>query len=759
MQIRIGDTPDHVEKGLLQYAASDWKWLLVGAICSVELASVLLVGWPAGLIPSIRYPYVFGGDGLFFQWLAQRAIEGWIFTNSRSGFPFGSTLYDFPNSDSGSLLIYKAIGNITNSVFSTVNLYHLISFPAVFVTSFIVLRSFGIRKIYCAMAALLFTFAPFHFSRLFYGHDFYTWYFGIPLFFYYGKNLFFHGQTHWDLWKPARFISLLCVAAILSSFGVYYAFFGSIVLMTCGTASSFKAATMRPLTNATLFCALIFSGVALNLLPTIAYRMTHPINLEVAQRSPASTEMFALKTIHLLLPQPDHRIDALKAYTNKYNTTFPLSNTTSSLGVVGIVGFLAIILSAGAGLIGRPVPPKLGLVAIVVLSLLLISTVGGFNVLFATLVTPLIRGWDRISIFIEFGSILAFALLINSSKRLNANGRAASVVAALVALVGFLDQTPTSYSATVKTTFAWASTDETFIRQIEASMPPKSAIYQLPYVAFPESGKTEQLHVYQLGTGFFNSRTLRWSFGGMQGREGDLFYKALSKESSAKQLDVIKKLGFSGIYIDRRGYADRGESVIADFSQLLGAAPALVRPDGDVVFFKVEDHAAEPPEGMDAAGLMARAGYYADKFGTRSTATMEEGIDFSSSAKVPAFVSDMSGLSAAEPNGRWSDRNVAKSVGISFAKPLPDRFLIELAGVPFGPNAGKKLEMVVGSVKKQIDMPGQFTARIPIALNGEEASTIEFVPPSPMSPAELGVLGGDTRKLGVAFKFLKVIAE
>jgi phosphoglycerol transferase len=609
------------------------------------------------------------------------------------------------------------------------------------------------------MAALLFTFAPFHFSRLFYGHDFYTWYVGIPLFFYYGKNLFFHGRTHWDLRRPARLISLLCVVAILSSFGVYYAFFGSIVLMTCGAASSFKAATMRPLMNATLFCALIFSGVALNLLPDIAYRETHPINHEVAERSPVATEMNALKIMHLLLPQPDHRIGALKAYTKKYDTTFPLSNTTSSLGVVGIVGFLAIILSAGAGLVGRPVQPKLGLVAIVVLSLLLISTVGGFNVLFVTLVTPLIRGWDRISVFIEFGSILAFALLIDGCKRLNASGPAASLVAALVAVVGFLDQTPTSYSATVEPAFAFASTDEAFIRQIESSMPPKSAIYQLPYVAFPESGPTQQLSVYQLGTGFFNSRTLRWSFGGMKGREGDLFYRALSKEPSAKQLDVIEKLGFSGIYIDRRGYADRGASVIADFSQLLGAAPALERPDGDVVFFKVPVHAAEPPDGMVAADLMARAGYFADQFGVRSTATMEEGIDFSSSANLPRFVSDMTGLSGAEPNGRWSDGSVAKSVVISFAKPLPDRFLIELTGVPFGPNAGKKLEMVVGSVKKQIDMPGPFTAQIPIELNGEKVSAIEFVPPSPTSPAELGMGGGDARKLAVAFKVLKITTE
>jgi hypothetical protein len=156
---------------------------------------------------------------------------------------------------------------------------------------------------------------------------------------------------------------------------------------------------------------------------------------------------------------------------------------------------------------------------------------------------------------------------------------------------------------------------------------------------------------------------------------------------------------------------------------------------------------------------MARAGYFADQFGVRSTATMAEGVDFSSSARIPSFVSDMTGLSVAEPGGRWSDGNIAKSVVISFVKPLPDRFLVDLTGIPFGPNVGKKLDMIIGSVKKQIDMPGPFTAEIPIDLNGEKVSAIEFVPPSPTSPAELGMGGGGARKLGVAFQTLKIVTK
>jgi phosphoglycerol transferase len=752
----VVEASDDTGKGLLRYAVSDWKWLTLGALFSFEFASVLLLGWPTGLIPSVRLPYVFAGDGLLVQWLAQRAIEGWIFTNPRSGFPFGSDLYDYPGSDSGSFLIYKILGFLTHSGFSAVDLYFLLSFPIVFAVAFVVLRSFGIRKIYSAMSAVLFTFAPFHFSRLFYGHDLYTWYFGIPLFFYYGKNLFLHGQTHWRLGKPSRLLAFLLVVAALSSFGVYYAFFGVIVLIVSGIAASAKARAFRPLFNASLFCVAIGSGVILNVLPNIIDRASHGVNTEVAVRMPSESEFFALKIMQLVLPQPNHRIEVLQSYAKKYDATFPLANTTASLGGVGTVGFLALLLAAAAALIGTPVKPRFGFVAVVVISLLLISTVGGFNVLFATLVTPLIRGWDRISIFIEFGAILGFSLLIDGCNRINGSARATGLIAAGIATIGLLDQTPVSYFPTVASAFATAPVDESFIHQIEASVPKGAAIYQLPYMAFPESAPTEQLTVYELGTGFINSKTLRWSFGGMQGRQGDLFFRSLAKETVAKQLDVIKKLGFSGVYIDKRGFADRGAALIGELGQLLGSQPLLERSDGNVVFFKIADHGDEVPVGVSPQQVMSRTGYFADQFGVRSDGALVDGIDFSASARIPSFVSDMSGLSVAEPWGRWSDANLAKSVVVTFASPLPDRFTMVLSGVSFGPNTGKTLTVVIGSIRKQIEMPAQFDMRIPVELKGERVSSIEFVPPVPTSPKEFGMAGADTRKLGVGFKSLKI---
>jgi phosphoglycerol transferase len=743
---------------LPQRLKSDWLLILIGAIWSFELASVLMTGWPNGLVPYIRFPYLFKADGIAVQWEIQRLIEGWIFENSRSGFPFGSNFLDYPGSDAGSYLIIKILGTLSRSNAATFNLYFLFSFPASFTAAFVVLRSFGVRRSFSFMSAVLFTFAPFHFSRLFYGHEYYNWYFTIPIFFYYGKNLFFHRkpQEFFKSWRGV--VGLVFAVAALSSFGVYYAFFGVIVLVLCGVASAFRSVSVKPLRNTALFCIAITLGIVINLFPNITYRMSHGVNSEVAARSAAETEVYGLKIMHLILPQPDHRIKALRDYTKTYNATFPLSNTTSALGIVGTIGFLSILLAAGAALTGRRVDPRLGLTATVVIALLLISTVGGFNVVFATLVTPLIRGWDRINIFLNFGSFLAFTLIVDSafrSKNRDKTQFGVVAVASAITIVGLWDQMPASYLDRNQKNFDLANTEEGFIHQIEAVVPPHSAIYELPYERFPEAGPIAHMSDYQLASGFLYSKTLRWSYGGMRGCAGDLFYRGLTQESAAVQISAIEKLGFSGVYINRLGYDDHGADVITEFTKALGTGPLLYRSDTDAVFFKLPSHAAIPPDGLTAKQLMERAGYYADEYGPRSDASMSDGINFSS-VRLPNFVSGLKGLSSIELFGRWSDARLSRDVEIDLNKPLPDRFTLEIVAVPYGPNAGKQLALEFGSVRKEIPMPdGEFDIRVPIDMNGVQATTIKLIPPFPTSPNDLGS-SGDPRKIGIGLKTLKI---
>jgi phosphoglycerol transferase len=72
--------------------------------------------------------------------------------------------------------------------------------------------------------------------------------------------------------------------------------------------------------------------------------------------------------------------------------------------------------------------------------------------------------------------------------------------------------------------------------------------------------------------------------GAIMGREADRFYRELSSKPMADQISAIKKLGFAGIYVDRRGYADNGAAVVAELTALIGA-PGVVQAPGPKVFF------------------------------------------------------------------------------------------------------------------------------------------------------------------------------
>lgn len=566
----------------------DWLWLIFGCGLSIEIANLVLLGWSHGLYPVIKRPYLYAGDALFYQAAAQRALEGWVYNNPRMGFPFGSAWYDFPNSDAGNFLVFKIIGSLTGSSIAATNLHFLLSFPAVFAASFTVIRRFEIRREYAACFALIFTFAPYHFARYFYGHTPYTWYFCVPLLFYYGYRLYGAPRLFVRSWQGAA--KAILIAAALASFGVYFAFFGVIMLMLCGLAGMVKRGTCRPLLTAAAMSGLITVGVIANLAPVIVDKLEHGVNAEAVVRSPIETEVYSLKIIHLLLPQPFHRITALGDFTKKYDATFPLSNTNSSLGLIGDIGFFAVLLVGLAMGVGKNVDDRLRFAMIMVFSTILICTVGGLNDLIALFATPLIRGWDRFSIFVNFGVLLSLAILFEKHVTFSKVGwrsrYAAFSVMSAIALLGIVDQTPSSYRFWVDSAFARYDADVDFVRQVEASLPKGAAVYQLPYVQFPEVADTNRLGGYDLLTGFVTSKSLRWSFGGIKGREGDLFFRKMATKLPIEQIAMARKMGFSGIYIDKRGYGDGGVAIAKSFADVLGQ-PLLTRDDGNIVFFRL----------------------------------------------------------------------------------------------------------------------------------------------------------------------------
>jgi len=568
----------------LRFDMRDAVYAAAGAVVVFFLASVMLSGWPGGLTPNFSYPYVYAGDGLFQLWLIERVMEGWSFTNSREGFPFGSPSFDFPGSDAGNLLISKVLGKLSGSYYAASNAYVLLGFSATFAASYLVLRRMAIRREIALAASLLFAFLPYHFFRLLMGHAFYTWYFVIPVYFHLGYRLF--NAAPGDLKYP-RVLKYCASAFVASWFGVYFALFGAFTGMVCGLAGSARRRAWRPTLVAIAVGASITAGVLVNVAPNLAYALKHGKNPEVAQRSPVATEILSLKVMHLVIPHQLHRIEPVRDFAQRYASSFPLSNTVSYVGLVGLFGLVLLGTAFVRAMAGQPIDQRMALLVLLTGTSLMVITVGGLNVLFAMFISPMIRGWDRFSIFIAFYAIAAAALWADS--RWPRAGAAPVALTALVAItaLGLADQTIKSETLVALSNKEVFFQDRSFAGAVESALPRGAAIYQLPYTAFPESANLQSLGTYDHLAGYLNSKELRWSSGGMQGREADRFYRALAQRPLTEQVTIVKSLGFAGIWVDRRGYADNGASVIEELSRIVGAPPILAREDGTIVFFRM----------------------------------------------------------------------------------------------------------------------------------------------------------------------------
>ena len=814
-----------LEQSFLDVAKKEWAIWLPGAVLCFIAASLLMSGWPGGLIPDITKPYTYAGDGIAYMWNIKRVIEeAWFFTNANAGYPFGSNHLDYPTSDTGNYLILKLLGTAFQSPVAALNLYFLLGFSSVFIASYIVLRTLGISRTFCVTGSILYTFTSFHFGRI--GHLFFTWYFVAPLFFYFGfklftKDLIFFNQKQILKHKISNTAALL----ILASFGIYYALFGMMVLFVSTLLAALFYRSWMHLRVGFMVCGAVFLGVLLNVAPSLMHLSAQGPNLEGVHRAPAESELYGLKLTQMFLPRGDHRLDSFYDVASQYNNNFPMvtENMSASLGAANSLGLLLLILSifvapmvlnSGDKYIqNKRFPNQMLIMGLLACSLFFVATVGGFSSLFAMLVSASIRSWNRISIFIEFISAAALMLCLDGLSRRYAGHinhkykiGLQTLVAGLLVFYGVADQTVKPCPACLNSNQTLFEHDKSFIQSIEKSVPAGSAIYQLPYMGYPEYSPVNNLSSYDQARGHLHSNALKWSFGGIRGREGDWFYRKLAHLPVEQQLVVAQALGFTGVYIDRRGYlttktdkrclAFEGRKtallkndcltvneIEQDIAAVLGmdgvrAANKLVSPDKQLSFFPIQDRANLPLSKLQAAknAALALANQYLLPIGFEivngvpvAAGGFETPVDFRKT-EFPPFVVGVTGLSdiaedgsapdgsAAGITGRWSDAYVAPFVKLWLAKPLPRTFKLTITARGGGPNAGKPLQIKIGKqVKELIFGADMQTQTVSFELDGK-FQTIEFKPYQPFVPARRWGTS-DIRKLGVEFERLVISAE
>jgi hypothetical protein len=191
----------------------------------------------------------------------------------------------------------------------------------------------------------------------------------------------------------------------------------------------------------------------------------------------------------------------------------------------------------------------------------LLATVGGFGSLFALLVSPEIRGYNRICPFIEFFSLAAIALLIDAAFRRRSSRIAAAVV---VLAVGLLDQQ--GAAAGMNGEYGKIASElrplKRFVTQLESRLPPNAMVLQLPFRTYLNDSGVERMQPYDHFKLYLVSRQIHWSYPAFSNAQTG-WQEAASILDPARLPYQIVADGFAAIVVDRYGYPDNGAAVVA----------------------------------------------------------------------------------------------------------------------------------------------------------------------------------------------------
>lgn len=545
--------------------------------------SLLILMWVMKLWGAeLNVPLAYFGDSLLYNIAAKSTIEyGWWYHNPSLGAPAGLHYEAYPAMENFHFALMKLISVFTSDHAVVINLFYLLTFPLTAITALYFFRHFKFSFGPALVGSLLYAFLPYHFFRSY--HLLLAAYYLVPLMVL--VVLWISLGERFDL-KSHKAIFSVIVCVIVGACGVYYPFFFCFLLLIAGIVAWWNSRRVSTLMTAVLLIALVGASVVLNHLPTIQYQYDHG-STATGSRSVVDAEIMGLKITQLLLPIGGHRVEMLGALKYRYNLG-PLvnENDTASLGFVGSIGFLILI----GALFYRRAPAIIEQLSRLNIAAVLFATIGGFGVLFALLISPQIRAYNRISVFIAFFSLAVVVHLLDALLKTLVTWRWRVLYylgLAIIVVAGVLDQTTTTFFFVPeynKITNEYQS-DAEFVSRIESSLPSGSLIFQLPYMQFPESPPINKMLDHEHSKAYLHSKTLRWSYGVAAGEKEDSWQRTVAAQPAAELVNDVRAAGFAGIYLNRDGYEDRGAKMEAELTSLLGTQPIVSR-QGNLVFFR-----------------------------------------------------------------------------------------------------------------------------------------------------------------------------
>ncbi len=573
--------------------APKWSWkrdaaaaLFVALVCS-SLFAVITKQW---LLPA-NVPRAYANDSVvYLAWVETMIEEGSYLHNSRVGQPLGTDWRGFPTSDGWlNWQVLRLLTWLNPDPAWALNWFYWISFPLVALSAFAVARLLGLSRVAAAPVAVLYDFLPYHILRFHMErceHVFLAAYFIVPW------SVF--ACLRWRAPNAGRRgLPVYYGLAVLTGRGHgYYAFFAAVLMLTAGIYGARNDRRWSPFVHSVIWGAVAAGTLLLTMLPEIRYARTAPHNPDAPTRNPAEAEEYGLKIAQLILPVPGHQVPALAKFRAMYQASSPLvnENETAALGVVGSVGLLFLLARAVFRRTGAPETPT-DLLAVLALVIVLLAAVGGFasainwGQYFAGM-QPWVRGYNRISVFLAFVSLLALGALADTYWRRLASfrGRVAFTAGAVVVTAAALiDQTPRAVTRRYAENAAHYESDREFFPRLEAQASPGDFVFILGYRYYPEC-PTEPLIGYDHFRPYLHTKSLTFSYGALRGEPNVAWCMTMSAKPPAEMTEHLARMEAHGLLVYRPGYTDQGKKIEEAAEAATGVRP-IVSPDQQFAFY------------------------------------------------------------------------------------------------------------------------------------------------------------------------------
>lgn len=542
-------------------------------------------------------PFFFDQDGVGALLTIKNMADGesvWHLGNMNAPHFQSSYLVDFILQG----VIIRILTFFTKNVGIIANVYWVLTYILTSITTYMLLSKCKCNVAISMVGAIAYSFLPYHYYRT--GHFWLMGCYMIPI----GTMLvieLINIKKEELSWK--KIVKYTAVGLLFGASGLYYSLF-LVIFLLYSIITNFLLTKNKSifLVGILIMMCLLLPVFVFMGIPAIFHFTTEARDLNEA-RGLYQMVYFALFPIIMLLPIPEHRIDAISKLTENMYNELGISgeNFTAHLGVFMAIGFILsivwvlfyqknkkkkyddIILTMG----------KFNIMALV------ISTVGGFCLLIGIFLTSSVRCFNRISIFIALFSDVVVCLLLQylyERIKIRLKYKKIILIVGSVFLIIFclLDQTTSAfarfsaydistrqYVRSYETNEKEYSELQTYISKIEQNISDDTMVLQLPLVSSSSQFYQARLAVF--------SQKIQWS-SSVTNNSNQVWLSGLSNSDIYRILDIAVLYGFKGILVDKKCYENE-ELFFKEKDELtdvLDIEP-IVNVTGDLYYFSLDN--------------------------------------------------------------------------------------------------------------------------------------------------------------------------